>query len=58
MGHKILIGVSVQTRQTIGFRVAHLPAVDGIAHMDGKKPPHALDTRKVEIASTVLLAVL
>ena len=36
MGHEMLIGVSIQTGQTISFSVAHLAVVDGITYMDGK----------------------
>ena len=57
-GHEMLIGVTVQTSKTICFRVAHLAVVDGITYMDGKKPTHAFDTRKVEITAATLLFVL
>ena len=58
VGHKMLIGIAVQTCKTISLRVAHLAVVDGITHMDGKKPTHTFDTRKIEIAATTLLFVL
>ena len=55
----MLIGVTVQTSKTICFRVAHLAVVDGITYMDGKKPTHAFDTRKVEItAATCFLSFM